>query len=121
MTQFLYIITGIVVGTLSGLLGIGGGIILVPIFILAFDMKAQAAVATSLIALLLPVGALGVYQFWRTGIISSEHFKIGLTIAIGIFFGAFFGSKLAIYLPEKILRYLFGIILFLVGFKVIFK
>ena len=121
MALFLQVITGIVVGIFSGLLGIGGGIILVPILILAYGMKTQMAVGTSLVALLLPVGALGVYQFWRSGTISALHIKMGLIIAVGIFFGAFFGSKLALILPEKVLRYLFAATLFFVGIKMVIK
>lgn len=121
MNFFLNLVTGLVVGSFSGLFGIGGGIILVPIFILIYGMKTQAAVATSLIALLLPVGALGVYQFWRGGIVTEENFKLGLTIAIGIFFGTFFGSKLSMVLPERVLRYFFAGLLFMVGIKFVLK
>ncbi len=121
MALYINILTGLIVGTFSGLFGIGGGIILVPILLLAYGMEAKTAIGTSLIALLLPVGALGVYQFWKNGAVTESNFRIGLTIAIGIFFGAFFGSKLALYLPEKLLRYFFATVLFLVGIKIILK
>lgn len=121
MAILLQLLTGLLVGVFSGLLGIGGGIILVPLLMLAYGLKAQVAVGTSLVALLLPVGALGVYQFWKNGIISTSNFKMGFLIAIGIFFGALFGSKLAIILPEKTLRYIFAFTLFIVGFKIILK
>jgi uncharacterized membrane protein YfcA len=111
------LMTGLAAGILSGLLGIGGGIILVPIMVYLLKMPIREATGTSLVALLLPVGALGVYEYWKLGKISTSNIKFGLLIAVGLFFGAFLGAKFSFMLPEKVIRYVFAFMMFAVGFK----
>lgn len=117
MMIFYFLLTGLFAGILSGLLGIGGGIVLVPIMVYFLKMPIREATGTSLIALLLPVGALGVYEYWKLGKISGDNFKFGLLIAVGLFFGAFLGAKFSFMMPEKSLRYVFAFMMFSVGIK----
>lgn len=114
---FYFLMTGLFAGILSGLLGIGGGIVLVPMMVYLLKIPLREATGTSLVALLLPVGALGVYQYWKSGSISESNFRYGLLLALGLFFGAFFGAKISFMLPEKIIRYVFSFMMFAVGFK----
>jgi hypothetical protein len=116
---FLFII-GIAAGLLSGMFGVGGGVIIVPSLVLLFGMSQQTASATSLMALLLPVGLLGVLEYYRSGQISTEHIWIGLVIAIGLFAGAFFGAKIAIGVSSETLRRMFAVFLVLVAFRLWF-
>ncbi len=76
---------GIVAGILSGMFGVGGGIVIVPALVVFFGMTQQSAGGTSLVALLLPVGLLGVIEYYHSGKISMEKILIGLIIAAGLF------------------------------------
>jgi len=113
----IFLIIGLVAGVLSGMFGIGGGIVIVPTLIFALGYTQISASATSLIALLLPVGALGVWKYYKAGYLQPENFRAGGLIAIGLFIGAFFGAKLAIGLPEEVLRKCFAVFLLAVAVK----
>jgi hypothetical protein len=86
-----FLAIGLLAGVLSGLFGIGGGILIVPALIYFARMDPGTATGTSLGALLLPVGALGAWEFYKQGHI---NLRGSLLIALGLFFGAFFGAKL---------------------------
>lgn len=117
MQYLILFITGIAAGLLSGMFGVGGGVIIVPALVFFFGMSQQTASATSLMALLLPVGLLGVYEYYQAGKITTEHIWFGLIIALGLFAGAFFGAKLAIELSSDLLRRMFAVFLVLVAIR----
>lgn len=116
-----FLLTGILAGILSGLFGVGGGIVIVPMLTFLVKIPQHSATGTSLIALLLPVGALAVWEYYSQGKISPEHVKWGLVIAVGLFFGALIGAKIATHLPELILRRAFAVLMGLVAIKMWFK
>ena len=118
---YQFLITGFLAGILSGLFGIGGGLVIVPALIYFFKMPQATATGTSLVALLMPVGLLAVYEYYRLGKIQSDHIKWGLFVALGLFVGAFLGAKIAHRLPEEILRKSFAIVLILAAIKMWFK
>jgi Predicted permeases len=103
-----YIILGLAAGILSGLFGIGGGIVMVPALIVFFGMDILDANATSLTAMLLPVGALGVWAYYKAGKINIRE---SLYIALGLFLGSFVGGEIAINISEGLLAKLYVIIL----------
>lgn len=105
------VLVGLIAGTLSGLFGIGGGIIIVPILLAIFGMHFHTATGTSLVALLLPVGILGVWQYYRSGKITSVEIIAGLVIAVGMFVGTYLGANLAIAVPQNYLRKAFALVL----------
>lgn len=111
------ILTGISAGILSGLFGIGGGIILVPILVTFFGMSQSMASGTSLVALLLPVGALGVWEYYRSGRMGQTQIEMGLIVGIGLVLGAYLGARLAGYLPELALKKGFAIFLAAVAIR----
>jgi uncharacterized protein len=111
---------GIAAGVLSGLFGIGGGIIIVPALVLLLGMPQHVATGTSLVALLLPVGILGVYNYYKNGNINSENIQFGLIIAAGLFIGAYFGSKIAIGLSRETLQKMFAGLLFVLSIYLFF-
>lgn len=116
--QFIYlIIIGTAAGMLSGMFGVGGGVIIVPALVLLFGMDQQNASATSLVALLLPVGLLGVFEYYRLGKLSVEHIWFGLTIALGLFIGALFGAKIALAMSSEMLRRVFAVFLVIVAIR----
>lgn len=109
MMLFLgFLILGIVAGVLSGLFGIGGGIVMVPALIIVFGMDILDANATSLAAMLLPVGILGVISYYKAGFIDV---KKSLWIAFGLFMGSFAGGEFAVNISESLLAKLYAVIL----------
>jgi uncharacterized membrane protein YfcA len=85
------LVLGGTAGILSGMFGIGGGLVIVPALIIVFELDPKTAVGTSLFALLLPTGLLGVLEYWRRG---EMKLVPGLLIAIGIFCGAYLGARI---------------------------
>jgi uncharacterized membrane protein YfcA len=110
MTLIL-LLMGITAGILSGLFGIGGGVVLVPAMVYGLKFGQKTASGVSLAAMILPVGALGVYHYYKSGLITNEHLKYSLWIALGMFLGAFFGARLAVHLPVKALQKGFSLLL----------
>jgi uncharacterized protein len=106
------LIVGLVAGVMSGLFGIGGGIIMVPSLIAFFGMDMLNANATSLAAMLLPVGVLGVISYYKAGYI---NIKESLWISIGLLAGSFFGAELAISVDVKVLSKLYAAFLLYVA------
>ena len=111
----VYILIGIAAGVLSGLFGIGGGVVIVPALLLVARMAPLTATGTSLGALLLPVGALGAWEYYRKG---QLDLRIALLLAVGLFFGAFFGAKLAQVLTAVQLKRAFAVFLVLIAIRV---
>lgn len=110
-TIFLLTLVGLIAGVLSGLIGIGGGIIIVP-FLLLMGFAQQQAQGTSLAALLPPVTFLAVLNYYKAGFVDWRY-----AIIISIFFviGGYYGSKLAIHIDQKTLKKVFAIVLLLIG------
>ena len=111
----LYIIIGVGAGVLAGLFGVGGGLVIVPALLYLARMSQLTATGTSLGALLLPVGALGAWEYYRTG---DLDVRAAVMIAIGLFFGAFFGAKLAHVLTAVQLKRAFAVFLVLVAIRI---
>ena len=112
-----FLIIGLVAGVLSGLFGIGGGLIIIPALILFFKMNQHLAQGTSLGALLLPVGLLGFLEYFRHG---NVNLAGAFFIAIGLFIGAYFGAYLANVLPTRTLARMFAVLLILVALRIFF-
>lgn len=108
-SAFLFV--GLLAGIASGLFGVGGGIIIVPLLMWFFGFSQLQATGTSLVALLLPVGALAVFEYYRNQIITGSEIKWGLLVALGLFLGALLGAKLAPHLNALLLKRLFALIL----------
>jgi uncharacterized membrane protein YfcA len=113
--SLIYLAIGLAAGLLSGLFGIGGGILIVPALLLVTRMTPAAATGTSLGALLLPVGALGAWQYYKNGHVDV---RASLFIAFGLLVGAFFGARAAEGLDPVTARRAFAGFLLLVSVKV---
>ena len=111
----LFLLIGFVAGILSGLFGIGGGIVIVPALIILADFGQKRATGTSLASLLLPVGALGAWVYWKDGNID---LKAAGFIALGLAIGVFFGAKLVQQVDAVMLRRSFAVFLAIVAVKV---
>lgn len=109
-----YIAIGLVAGVLSGMFGVGGGILIVPALILLAQLPTKVALGTSLGALLLPVGLLGAYEFHRNG---NLNVRASLLIAVGLFFGAWAGAKVAQVLPGLLLQRMFAVFIIIMAVR----
>lgn len=110
----LYILIGVAAGVLSGLFGIGGGVVIVPALLFMARMTPLGATGTSLGALLLPVGALGAYEYYRNG---NLDIRASLLLAFGLFLGAYFGARLAQNFTPLMLKRTFAVFLVLVAVR----
>jgi uncharacterized membrane protein YfcA len=111
------LLLGFVVGVVSGVIGIGGGIILIPALIWVLGMTQRKAQGTSLAALLLPVGIFAFWTYYRDG---NADLRVGLLIAAGFAVGGLFGGFGAQYIPELWLRRIFAVVLISLGAKMLF-
>ncbi len=111
-------VIGLAGGIVSGFFGVGGAVVIVPALTFFMGMSQHKAQGTSLAALLLPVGLLGFWEYYRKG---NADIRLGLLIAVGLFIGAFLGGYLAQWLPSPIMRKAFGVFLILVGLHLIWR
>jgi uncharacterized membrane protein YfcA len=110
----IYVGIGLVAGALAGLFGIGGGIVIVPLLLLGTSMPMLTATGTSLGALLLPVGAIGAWTYYKNG-----HLDVAaaLWIALGLTIGVMVGARFAQTLSPVLLRRAFSVLLVAVAVK----
>lgn len=111
------LILGILAGYLSGLVGIGGGIIIVPALVLLFGFSQYMAQGTTLALLLPPIGLFAVINYYKKGYVD---IKIALILIFGFLLGSYFGSLTAVNIPQETLKKIFAIILVLIGIKMFF-
>jgi uncharacterized membrane protein YfcA len=109
---------GLVAGILSGLFGIGGGVVIVPSLIFFSRMKTQTAIGTSLAALLLPVGALGAWHYYRNHEVEP---RAALILAVGLLLGAWLGARAGVALPPRVLQRAFAVFLVLIAVQLWWK
>ncbi len=110
------LIIGLCAGILSGMVGVGGGLIIVPALVFFLGMSQHSAQGTSLGLLLLPAGILAVMNYYKAGHVDLK--VVGL-LALGFIAGSYFGSKWSLALPQETVRKIFAIFLFYTAFKMI--
>ena len=113
-TILILIVIGLAAGTLSGLVGVGGGIIIVPALVFFLGFSQQAAQGTSLGLLLLPAGILAVLNYYKQGFIDLK--VVGIMCAAFVL-GGWLGSKLALSLSQEVVKKIFAVVLFYTAFK----
>ena len=116
-TILIVILIGLGAGMLSGLVGVGGGLIIVPGLIYFLSFSQHSAQGTSLGLLLLPAGILAVLQYYKQGDID---FRVVGILAVGFLVGGYFGSKLALSLPQDTVKKIFAIFMIIVAVKMLF-
>ncbi|MGE0439789.1 MAG: TSUP family transporter [Gemmatimonadales bacterium] len=104
----LFLVIGLVAGVLAGFFGIGGGVVIVPALMLLARFSPTKASGTSLAALLLPVGALGAWEYFRNG---ELDLRAAAAIALGLFLGAWAGAHWANQVPIRYLQRGFSVFL----------
>ena len=115
MGTLLYLVIGLAAGVLSGLFGIGGGVVIVAALMVVAKMVPATAIGTSLGALLLPVGALGAWEYWRNGHLDV---RAALWIALGLAAGVWFGAKFALALSPVQLKRAFAVFLVVMAIRI---
>lgn len=110
------VLIGLCAGMLSGFVGVGGGLIIVPALIAFLHFNQMEAQGTSLTVLLLPVGILAVMNYYKQGHINIPY---ALIIGGGFVVGSYFGSKYALKLPEHKVKFVFGLFMLYVAVKMI--
>jgi uncharacterized membrane protein YfcA len=108
LVMVVYVGIGLVAGILSGIFGIGGGIVIVPSLVFFAHMSQKAATGTSLAAIVLPVGALGLVTYWRAG---QVDVRAALSIALFMLVGAYAGSLAAQAVSDATLKKAFAVLL----------
>ena len=116
--NWMMLLVGVVVGMVSGVVGIGGGILFVPALVWLAGMDQHKAQGTSIAALLAPVGALAFWEYYRKG---NADIRVAALLAIGFLVGAYFGAVGAQHIPEIWLRRVFAVTLVLVGGRMWFS
>ena len=118
MEIFIYLlIIGLAAGFMGGLVGIGGGVIIVPALVMLLGMSQHQAQGTSLMMILFPVGILGVLNYYKQGYVD---FKYAGLLAIGFFVGSYLGSKFSLSLPQLTVKRIFAIVMMLLALKILF-
>lgn len=112
------LLAGLGVGVFSGLIGVGGGVIAVPILVYAFGMEQKMAQGTSLMMLLGPTGIFAIMEYYRAG---NVNLKVGLLMAVGVLIGAYFGGHYAQTMSNVVLRRVFSSVLVVVALKMFFQ
>lgn len=115
-TILVLTIIGLAAGVLSGMVGVGGGIIVVPALVFFLGFSQHQAQGTSLGLLLLPVGILAVINYYNKGYID---IKVVAIMSIAFILGGWLGSKLSLTLPQETVKKIFAIILFYTAFKML--
>jgi uncharacterized membrane protein YfcA len=113
----LYIILGLVAGVLSGLIGIGGGIIIIPALVFLFGFSQHQAQGTTLALMVPPIGILAALTYYNQGYV---NLKTAAFVCLGFVVGGWLGAKLATSLSNDLLERLFGLALLIVAVKMIF-
>jgi uncharacterized membrane protein YfcA len=112
------LLAGLAVGIFSGLVGVGGGVLLLPLLVYGFKMNQKLAQGTSLAILLPPTGILAFLSYYRHG---EADLKLGLVIAAGAMLGGWFGGEWAQELSAPTLRRIFALFLAAVAIKMFFE
>lgn len=111
------VLIGLSAGVLSGLFGIGGGILIVPALMYGLGFSQKLATGTSLAILLPPVGIAAVMEYYRQGAVD---IKAAMIIAVMVVAGSWFGSKFSVGIDPVMMKLLFGIFLILLGGYIIY-
>ncbi len=116
-TVLLLIVIGLVAGILSGLVGVGGGILMVPMFVLFLGITQHNAQGMSLAVMLPPVTFLAVYNYHKAGDID---WRMALIASAVFIIGGFFGSKIALKIDQLTLKKIFGVMMLIASIKLMF-
>jgi uncharacterized membrane protein YfcA len=108
MNFLISLAIGVLIGTISGMIGLGGAIFLIPVLVYGYGMDQKSAQGTSLATMLLPIGALAFWKYYSAGHVD---IKVAALLAVGFFVGGYFGGSIAQLATGMQLRRIFAICL----------
>lgn len=111
------LLLGLLAGYFSGLVGIGGGVIIVPTLVLLFGFSQYVAQGTTLAILIPPIGILAVWKYYQNGYVD---IKTAAVICVGFIIGGYLGSITAVNIPQVTLRKIFAAVLVILGIRMFF-
>jgi len=117
MNILLFLLLGLIAGILSGLIGIGGGIIIVPALAFLFGFSQHTAQGTTLALMVPPIGLLAAWTYYKEGFVD---LKVAAFICLGFFLGGLLGAEFATHVSDQILKRIFGVVMLLASLKMIF-
>lgn len=109
-------IVGAIAGVLSGMLGLGGAVIIIPAMVMLLGFSQQMAQGTTLMMMVMPVGSMAAYQYYQNGYVDT---KVAIVLGIFFFIGGFFGAKIAALISQEILKKFFAIMLIGIAVKIL--
>jgi len=118
MNTFLCIVIGLVSGIASGLLGIGGGVIMIPALVYFFGLSQHQAQGTTLAVMVLPIGLLAAIKYYQAG---NVNVGIAVFIALGFFVGGLIGALIAQPVADIWLKRIFGVFMLFIALDMIFR
>jgi uncharacterized membrane protein YfcA len=118
MTVVLYVLMGGVAGIVSGLMGIGGGTILIPLMIYLFGMSQHEAQGTTLAIMIPPIGLLAAWVYYKKGFV---NIPMAVFVCLGFLIGGFLGAKAATVLSNEVLRRIFAAALIVIAVNMLFS
>jgi uncharacterized membrane protein YfcA len=118
LTVLILIVIGLMAGVFSGIFGVGGAVIMIPALVYFLSVDQHTAQGTSLAVMLPPIGLFAAYNYYKAGQVNIWYAVI---IAAAFMIGGYFGSKIAINLPENLMKKIFGVFLLLTALKLIFS
>ena len=116
-TALILIIIGLMAGVFGGVFGVGGAIVMIPAMVYFLGVDQHTAQGTSLAVMLPPIGLFAAYNYYKAGQVNIWY---ALVIAVSFMIGGYFGSKIALNLPEHIMKKVFGIFLIIMALRLIF-
>lgn len=117
-TLIVLIITGLAAGIFGGMVGLGGGVIMIPALVYLLGLSQQAAQGTSLAVMLPPVGLMAVLNYYKAG---QLNLKYAMIIAIAFFIGGYFGSKIALSISPEKMKKIFAFALIFIALNMLLK
>ena len=115
---FYLLLIGLAAGFLGGMVGLGGGVLIVPALVLLLGLSQHLAQGISLTMMLFPVGILGVINYYKKGYVD---FRYAGLIALGFFLGSYLGSRFSLSLPQETVKKIFAVVLILLALKLLFS
>jgi uncharacterized protein len=117
-TIMILVVIGLTAGVLGGMFGVGGAIIMIPALVFFLGVDQHTAQGTSVALMLPPIGLFAAYNYYKAGQVNIWYAVI---IALAFMAGGYFGSKIALELPENLMKRLFGVLLILIALRMIFS
>ena len=117
-TIVILLVIGLFAGFLSGLIGIGGGIVIVPALVYLLSMDQKTAQGSTLFMFMFPIGILGVFNYYKAGHVD---YKTAGIMAATFIVGAYFGGKTAVTIDTKIVKQFFAVVIILIGIKMLWN